>query len=122
MTADGRAEENLADCALVKADRAGWAASGHVHRLIAKPKVSPGLLYLACTNEVVQKLLKSRATGSVVDALSDLDVRSTPIPYPGNPEGLSLGKRADDAWASFSRATDLENAAISALEAEFTHS
>ncbi len=33
MTADGRAEERLADCALVTEERADWGASGHVHRI-----------------------------------------------------------------------------------------
>jgi hypothetical protein len=120
MTADGRAEDNLADCAMVKSDRVGWAASGHVHRLLPKPGIDPGLLYLACSCGPVQKLLKSLSTGSVVDALSDVDVRSVPVPYPTSTEGLALGDAADKAWAKFARATEIEDAAIRALETELS--
>jgi len=118
LTADGRAEENLADCALVRADRDGWAASGHIHRLIPKAGVHPGLLYLACSCEPVQKLLKALATGSVVDALSEWDVAGVIVPYPLGASGRKLGDEAVQAWDGFSQAIELEDAAISELSAE----
>jgi type I restriction enzyme, S subunit len=121
VTADGRAEENLADCAVVREDRNGWAASGHVHRLISRTGVHPGLLYLACMSKPVQELMKAFATGSVVDALSAPDVASIPIPYPDNKEGRRLGDKAIDAWSAFAEAALLENSAIAALETELTH-
>ncbi len=37
LTADGRAEENLEDCALVTLDRAGWGASGMCIGLLRAP-------------------------------------------------------------------------------------
>jgi len=38
LAADGRSEENLADCAMILDDREGWAASGHVIRYKAKKR------------------------------------------------------------------------------------
>jgi hypothetical protein len=120
LTSDGRAEENLADCAMVRRDRAGWAASGHVHRLIAKDGIHPGLLYLACACEPVQACLKSLATGSVVDALSVPDVESVIVPFPRGHEAQELGDLTFEAWDCFADATELENNAISELEQEFS--
>jgi type I restriction enzyme, S subunit len=118
LTADGRAEENLADCALVRADRDGWAASGHIHRLVPKAGVHPGLLYLACSCGPVQMLLKALATGSVVDALSGTDVSGIIVPYPLGGSGNKLGDEAVRAWDSFSEAIELEDAAINKLTTE----
>jgi hypothetical protein len=116
MTCDGRAEENLADCALVVNDRAGWAASGHIIRLVPNADTNPGLLYLACSSKPVQAFLKSLATGSVVDALSGKDVGSVIVPYPRTTEGIRLGDEAIQAWDWFAEAFALENHAISELE------
>lgn len=115
VTADGRAEENLADCAMVGADRDGWAASGHVHRLEAREGVNPGLLYLACASSPTQGLLKSLATGSVVDALSEDDVASVPVPWSAE-HGEELGDAAVAAWSLFSEASLIEDAATMTLE------
>ncbi len=118
ITADGRADENLADCAMVRKDRSGWAASGHVHRATPRKGIHPGLLYLACASRPVQDLMKSLATGSVVDALSVQDLRSVSVPYPDNAEGKRLGDEAMAAWDAFSDAALLEDTAVSSLEAE----
>jgi hypothetical protein len=119
LTADGRAEENLADCALVTADRAGWGASGHVHRVTPRAGINPGLVYLACSCAPVQAQLKALATGSVVDALSDTDVASVTVPFEDSPAALKLGKAAELAWQHFADAATAEETAIAALEAEF---
>lgn len=116
LTADGRAEENLADTAMVTADRDGWMASGHVHRLLPRKGVHPGLVYLAASCEPVQAQLKALATGSVVDALNESDVGSVLVPAPTGSEGL-----ADDAaraWTLFAKATKAEREAVSLLERE----
>lgn len=119
LTADGRAEENLADCVLVTGDRAGWAASGHVHRVTPRDGVNAGLVYLACSCAPVQAQLKALATGSVVDALSEDDVASVIVPYADSEAMLKLGRDAEQAWQLFAEASSAEDAAIAALEAEF---
>ena len=119
LTADGRAEENLADCALITQDRAGWGASGHVHRVTPRAGINPGLVYLACSCAPVQAQLKALATGSVVDALSDVDVASVTVPFEDSTAALKLGKAAELAWQHFADAATAEETAISALEAEF---
>ena len=118
VTADGRAEENLADCALVTDDRAGWGASGHVHRVTPRAGVSSGLVYLACSCAPVQLQLKALATGSVVDALSEEDVASVVVPYSDSRRALELGTAAETAWQHFAEASAEEDRAIAALEAE----
>lgn len=119
LTADGRAEENLADCALVTQDRAGWGASGHVHRVTPRAGINAGLVYLACSCAPVQAQLKALSTGSVVDALSDVDVASVTVPFEDSTASLKLGKAAELAWQHFADAATAEETAISALEAEF---
>lgn len=120
LTADGRAEENLADCALVAKDREGWAASGHVHRIAPRRGVHPGTVYLACSSPPVQAQLKALATGSVVDALSEADVSSVVVPYDDSAALRELGDAARDAWRLFADAASSEDEAIVALEAEFS--
>ena len=116
LTADGRAEENLADCVMVTDDRAGWGASGHVHRIDPLPSTNPGLLYLACASEPVQAQLKALATGSVVDALSEADVSSVIIPYEVSDKASALGNEAVSVWEMFAEASVFEERAISAVE------
>lgn len=119
LTADGRAEENLADCAFVEYDRDGWAASVHVHRVKPRNGVHPGLVYLACACAPVQAQLKALATGSVVDALSATDVESVIVPYSDERVVARLGDRAVEAWRLFAEATAAEDEAIAAMEREF---
>jgi type I restriction enzyme S subunit len=117
MTCDGRAEENLADCALVREDRAGWAATEHIIRLVPKKGVNPGLLYLACSSKPIQQLLKSMACGSVVDGIRIPQVSSVEVPYPRDVIGRTLGDRATVAWDQFAEAARLEDMAAAELEA-----
>jgi hypothetical protein len=119
LTADGRAEENLADCALITDDRLGWAASGHVYRIRPRTSIHSGRVYLACACEPTQARLKALATGSVVDALNQDDVATMSVPYDESPETFVLAEDAQKAWNLFSAATEHEREAISALEAEF---
>lgn len=119
LTADGRAEENLADCSLVTSDRAGWGASGHVHRVKPRDGINPGLVYLACSCAPVQAQLKALATGSVIDALSETDVASVTVPYADSFDAVALGEAAQEAWQLFADAGKAENEAVAALEAEF---
>ncbi len=116
VTADGRAEENLADCAMVTEERVGWGASGHVHRVVPKDGVAPGSVYLACASPAVQAQLKAFASGSVVDALSDDDLKSVCVPYATTPESTALASAAERAWSLFGEAYTLEEEAKSLLE------
>ena len=119
VTADGRAEENLADCALVSNDRVGWCASGHVHRVRPRQGINAGLVYLACASPPVQAQLKALATGSVVDGLSESDVASVIVPYDDSAELVEIGSRAEIAWRMFAEASESEDRAIDRLEHEF---
>lgn len=120
VTADGRAEENLADCAMVTEERVGWGASGHVHRVVPREGVLPGLVYLACASTAVQAQLKAFATGSVVDALSEGDLKSVLVPYAITPESKALARFAERAWLQFGEAYTLEEEAKGLLEQAFS--
>jgi hypothetical protein len=119
LTCDGRAEENLADCALIRSDRAKWAATEHIIRLVPKKGIHPGLLYLACACHPVQQILKSMATGSVVDAIRPPHISPLTIPFPTDPKARELGDEAVEAWDLFAEASKVETTAGDALEAEF---
>ncbi len=116
ITADGRAEENLADCVMVAGDRQGWGASGHVHRIEPREGVNAGLVYLACACEPVQAQFKALSTGSVVDALSETDVAAVIVPYSHTAEAAALGDEAVSIWDLFAEASALEMRAIEAIE------
>ena len=116
LTADGRAEENLADCSLVTRDRVGWGASGHVHRVIPRRQRDAGLVYLACSCAAVQAQLKSLSTGSVVDALSEGDVGNVVVPFDDSTAAKELGERAVLAWEAFASAVEAEARAVTAIE------
>jgi hypothetical protein len=116
LTADGRAEENLADCAFITEERVGWGASGHVHRVVPKNGINAGLIYLGCSSSSVQAQLKSLATGSVVDALSEDDLAATAIPYEDSDEAFQIGDLAVEAWEMFSKAVRLEDQAMAIIE------
>jgi hypothetical protein len=118
LTADGRAEENLADCVLVESNRDGWGASGHVHRVVPKSGINAGLVYLACSSAPVQAQLKALATGSVVDGLGESDVASVFVPYEQSDSCLALGKAAETAWGLFGEAALEESTAANRLESE----
>ncbi len=114
LAADGRAEENLGDCSVILEDRHGWAASGHVIRLVPRDGIHLGLLYLACTSSIVQAQMKALATGSVVDALSEEDIGEVLIPYPD--KAVALGDQVIRAWEYFAAATRLEDQSIAVFE------
>lgn len=94
--ADGRAEEQLGTPIFVTKDRAGWFASGHVGRVIAKPGVDAGWLFLALRTRHAQIQLKARASGSVVDSTFPDDMEAVILPPPLDMDGGSVVQLWDD--------------------------
>lgn len=113
MQADGRAEERLGVPVMVEPSRNGWLASGHVGRIIPRPGVDPGWLFVAVATAQVQTQIKALACGSVVDALYEPDVRAVVLPPPGKVDGSAVVF----AWEKFSKAAHAEQAAAAAIEA-----
>lgn len=66
--AEGRAEERIAQPALITRDWAGWLANNHVMRARPRPGVNPGWLYVAFAAPQVQAQVKACSCGSAVDA------------------------------------------------------
>lgn len=111
--ADGRAEEGLGEPVVITGDRHGWLASGHVGRVVPKPDVSPGLLYLARRTPHAQVQIKSLACGSVVDATYPQAVEGVVLP----PLPELAGSDPMEPWRMFAEAQRLEDRAVALLEA-----
>ncbi|MEW6304903.1 MAG: hypothetical protein AB1705_15625 [Verrucomicrobiota bacterium] len=105
--ADGRAEEELGTPAFITKDRAGWLASGHVGRVIAKPGVDVGWLFLALKTSHAQMQLKARASGSVVDSTFPEDMEEVILPPPLDVDGAKVVQ----LWEDFREAQALEEQA-----------
>ncbi|QFG23444.1 hypothetical protein [Actinomadura sp. WMMB 499] len=112
--AEGRAEERIAQPALISSDRAGWLANNHVMRVRPNPGVNPGWLYLAFVVPQVQMQVKACSAGSVVDAVNASDLGKVILP----PMDNVLGDTAIDCWNSFAEASETESRAIQMLESE----
>jgi len=110
--ADGRAEEALGLPAFVPDDRAGWAASGHVGRIVPRNGTSPGWLWLALTTWQVQVQIKSLASGSVVDSTYPADMEQVILP----PEQGIDGSAIERAWEKFRQARQLKDAAAKLVD------
>ena len=114
--AEGRAEERIAQPALIASDRAGWLANNHVMRVQPKPGINPGWLYLAFAAPQVQMQVKACSAGSVVDAVNPSDLGEVILP----PLDNTRGDVATKCWDDFAEATKAESLAIEILEAEIT--
>jgi len=110
--ADGRAEEELGTPAFITKDRAGWLASGHVGRVIAKPGVDAGWLFLALKTSHAQMQLKARASGSVVDSTYPNDMEEVILPPPLDVDGARVVR----LWEHFSEAQALEEKASTMID------
>lgn len=98
--ADGRAEEELGTPVLITKDRDGWLASGHVGRVIPKPGVDPGWLFLALKSTHAQLQIKARASGSVVDSTFERDMENVILPPPLEIDGAKVVTLWDDFRAA----------------------
>lgn len=69
------------------------------------------------TTPSVAAIIKSRATGSVVDALSIDEINALKIPYPADRNvAVELGNQVSEAWAALARATEIERIAFSVFD------
>jgi hypothetical protein len=116
FAADGRADEGLGLPVMVTSDRDGWLASEHVMRLVARPGVDAGWLYVAFATGHVQKQVQGLARGSVVDTLYEDDLGRVVLPaiMP------RVGNVARTAWRDFSLAETLSARAVALLESAFS--
>jgi hypothetical protein len=110
--AEGRAEERIAQPALITGDRAGWLANNHVMRVRPRPGVNPGWLYLAFAVPQVQAQVKACSCGSVVDAVNPSDLNRVILP----PVDDAPGAEAMDCWRDFAAASEAEAKAIETVE------
>lgn len=110
--AEGRAEERIAQPALITGERASWLANNHVMRVRPRPGVNPGWLYLAFAIPQVQAQVKACSCGSVVDAVNPVDLNRVLLP----PVDNGLGDRAMECWRDFAVASEEEATAIATVE------
>jgi len=98
FTCDGRSEEALGEPSYVMPVWNGWMASEHLMRLEARANVGHGYLYLAIASPWVQRQLKARASGSVIDALEPEEVSKIMIPLLPEPLRKGLNAEAERCW------------------------
>lgn len=111
--AEGRAEERIAQPALITGERANWLANNHVMRVRPRPDVNAGWLYLAFAVPQVQAQVKACSCGSVVDAVNSADLNRVVLPPLDEQRGIA----ALECWREFGIANQLEAEAIATLEA-----
>jgi hypothetical protein len=116
FTCDGRSEEQLGTAAYVHAGWDEWMASNHVMRAIPQADVEPGYLYLALRSPYVQRQLKARATGSVIDALEPDTIADVLLPWLSPKEEKRLGSAAAEAWDNIASAQELEQETVAEFE------
>lgn len=110
--ADGRAEEELGTPAFITKDRDGWLASGHIGRVVPKPGVDAGWLFLALKTSHAQIQLKASASGSVVDSTFPEDMEEVILPPPLDVDGA----RVRQLWDDFCDAQALEEKASAMID------
>jgi hypothetical protein len=98
--------------AFITKDREGWLASGHVGRVIAKPEVGAGWLFLALKTSHAQMQLKARASGSVVDSTFAEDMGEVILPPPLDVDGAKVVQ----LWEDFREAQSLEEQASAMID------
>lgn len=111
--AEGRAEERIAQPALITHERASWLANNHVMRVRPRADINAGWLYLAFAVPQVQSQVKACSCGSVVDAVNPGDLDRVVLP----PVDDTRGAAALECWQNFGTANELESEAIARLEA-----
>lgn len=109
---DGRAEEALGTPVIVTKDKAGWLASNMVGRVVPKPGVDVGWLYVALRTLHSQMQLKSFASGSVVDHTYPDDMNKVILPPRNDFDGADVL----DAWRMLSKAQVMEDEAVAAVD------
>ena len=115
--ADGRAEKKLGVPVMITRDRHGWMASGHVGRVVARPGIDPGWLYLALGSSHARVQIKSKASGSVVDGTYEDDMAKLLLPPPSShPEVVELWDLFGDASGKERRAASLIDAAFASVD------
>lgn len=117
VACDGRSEGDLGRPGYVSSLWDGWMASNHLMRLIPRNGIDPGYLHAALRMHEVQVQLRSRATGSVVDALDGLSCGPVLIPRAGGKAESALGRRVDAAYEKWAEAYRLQTTAAEDLEA-----
>lgn len=118
FTCDGRSEDALGTPAFVMPAWDGWMASEHIMRLEAKTDIGHGFLYLALTSPWVQLQLKSRATGSVIDALEPEEIGHIMLPMLRPKERQDIDRRVVSSWEMISRAINITNSVCERFEAK----
>lgn len=121
FTCDGRSEEALGEPGYVMPIWDGWMASNHVMRLVARPGIPGGYLYLAIASPWVQAQLKASASGSVVDAIEPDSVSKIILPMLKPDAMVALGAEVERCWNLISESIALTESTVERFE-EALHS
>ena len=114
--ADGRAEGSQGSAALVTQDRSGWLASNNVMRLVPRPGVRFGTVWLAIAARQSKAQINALSFGSVIDHIISQDVEGIIVPTVSD----SDASEAEAAWELFGNAATWIDEAVSLLEAQLS--
>lgn len=107
FTCDGRSEEALGEPAYVMPIWNGWMASEHVMRVEPSSEIGSGYLYICLSSPSVQKQLKARATGSVIDALEPEEIERVLLPMLSEKRRKNLDAEVVRCWTLISDGIEL---------------
>lgn len=116
FTCDGRSEGALGTPAYVMPIWDGWVASEHIMRATPQNGIGSGFLYLVLSSPWVQRQLKARATGSVIDALEPEEIDRVVIPMLGDGDRLELDQRVRSSWDKISASVATATATVRELD------
>lgn len=110
----GRAEGRIGEAGIVCPDRDGWLASNDVMRIVPRPGVSPGVVYLALSSPAVQQQIAALPYGSVVDHIYPADLEQIVVPTIDEHHG----RNAYEAAQALSSAVRTLDAVVAQLDIE----
>jgi len=103
--------------ALVTSEWNDWAATQHILRVVPN-NINPGYLYMFLSSDYGQFQIKRFIHGSVVDEISDKQIKQVVILNPDLNIQIQIGKKAQKAFEFRAKANNIEEKAIELLEAK----
>lgn len=101
--------------ALVTSEWNGWSATQHILRVVPK-NINTGYLYVFLSSDYGQVQIKRFIHGSVVDEITDRQIKQVVISIPDSDIQKQIGEKAQKAFELRDKANEIEEKAIEFLE------
>lgn len=107
--------------ALVTSEWNGWSATQHILRVVPK-NINTGYLYVFLSSDYGQVQIKRFIHGSVVDEITDSQIKQVVISIPDSDIQKQIGEKAQKAFELRAKANEIEEKAIEFLEKKIKES